>query len=186
MLMPSVLKRLPQPLRCGSFFMLVYESNIIIFYFPSPSFHSRSRAIPTLFQGKNASFPTLFQSKTIHFSTLFQNSLREKIGRISDSTATTMSKKVVMAVLSLHNSSLCYLCSGKVRYATTWTYGTVVWHIFCPSGASTLLIRGKHRAPLGQAPCPIPVFLFSLPKIVIWLFDYLRNKWQAWEVSYLI
>lgn len=70
----------------------------------------------------------------LHFSKI---SLREKIGRISDSTAITiqktdgyggiidyksaitMLKKVVMAVLSLHNSLLCYLCSGKVRYATT-------------------------------------------------------------------
>ena len=124
--------------------------------------------------------------KTIHFSTLFQNSLREKIGRISDSTAITIQKRIVMAVLSLHNSLLCYLCSGKVLYVTTWTYGTVVWHLFCPPGASTLLIRGKHRAPLGQAPCPILVFLFSLPMIVIWLFDYLRNKWQTREVSDLI
>lgn len=58
-------------------------------------------------------------TETIHFSTLFQNSLREKIGRISDSTAITIQKRIVMAVLSLHNSLLCYLCSGKVLYVTT-------------------------------------------------------------------
>ena len=45
--------------------------------------------------------------------------------------------------------------SWKQEYGiTTLTYWADVWHRFCPTGASTLPMMGKHRAPVGQAACP--------------------------------
>ena len=52
---------------------------------------------------------------------------------------------------------------------TTWTYWAFVWQQFCPSGASTLPMMGKQRAPVGQAACPI------------WYKSVIKNKRALFE-----
>ena len=48
---------------------------------------------------------------------------------------------------------------------TKLTFWAFVWQQFCPTGASTLPMMGKHVTPVGQAACPIPKLLLSLPML---------------------